>query len=316
MSLDLEDRLRRYGDTFEHAATASENVGRGVEPRSKRRVHGRRRLVASAILVGVAVIGTVAVPRLFGSDPKSGHVELGTTPANGESPQGSTARPVLDGCTPTTAFERVVRGTSDLQGPKPFFGEVFADPTRAIAGPLAIVIRDPDARGLGLIANAEINGRDANVDIGENLQGGATWVLASGGTAYLYSRGLTEDEIRVLAEDVDSGGTALPQNLGSIGMTDVASISTSMCTDQQGEIASISEIQGSRPSRYAEAMNIPGTRRFDDGDTSFVIGGFPGRGFDATNATYHEATPQAWQHLLDATSAAEHDNSSTTTTAP
>jgi hypothetical protein len=173
--------------------------------------------------------------------------------------------------------------------------------------------------GGGKIPNAQVNGRDASIAVGERSQGGVVWDLSSGGSASLYTHALSEDEIRVLAEQIDAGTTALPENLVSIGMTDTASASRSICMDQQGEIARISEIRGTQPSRYAEAM-ASGTgeaRRFDDGDTTFVIEGFPGRGFDATNATYHEATPEEWRQILDCNASGPAcDNNSPTTTPP
>jgi hypothetical protein len=65
MSVELEERLRRYGETFERAVAASEANPRRVHAPPLHRNWGRW-LVAAAVLVGVVVLAVVAFPR--GSD--------------------------------------------------------------------------------------------------------------------------------------------------------------------------------------------------------------------------------------------------------
>ena len=63
MSLDLDDRLRRYGDTFEQAVVASE-TGRRPSPNvamARPRRWGRW-LVAATLLFGVVALAVVGVP--------------------------------------------------------------------------------------------------------------------------------------------------------------------------------------------------------------------------------------------------------------
>jgi hypothetical protein len=63
MSLDLEHRLRRYGDAFEHAVAATEITPFRAARRSVPRQRRGRWLVAAAILVGVITAAVLALPR-------------------------------------------------------------------------------------------------------------------------------------------------------------------------------------------------------------------------------------------------------------
>ena len=206
------------------------------------------------------------------------------------------------------ASESVVKGSSFARGgAKPIPAEVFADPIRGVSGPLATLVRSPGAvqptgdakAGGGKIPNTQVNRRDAylTLDLSTHTQV-VLWDLSAGGSAELHTLGLTEDETRALAEQIDARATALPENLQSIGMTDTASIAVSTCV-AHGDNARITEIRGNQPSRYSEAMfNRTGdSRRFDKDNATIVIERFGGT-FDTANATYHEATPEAWQALL------------------
>jgi hypothetical protein len=232
---------------------------------------------------------------------------------------------VLDGCKADTASEAVVVGGSanpDVNRPVP--EEVFADPARGLSGPLVAFLRGSGAllrtgdgvAGGGKIVNAQVNGRDADVEFW-GTHGGMVWDASSGGGSVLYELGLSEDEMRAVAEQLDAGTTDLPQGLVSLGMTSTATVATSSCSNEHGQSASITEIRGDQASRYREAFNTaPGTaRRFDQGDATIVIHTGDSGTFDIANATYHEATPEEWQQIC--MSAGSHcGNAPTSTTTP
>jgi hypothetical protein len=328
MSLDLEDRLRRYGDTFERAATASETVGHTVERGSKKRAGGGRRLAAATVLVGLVVAGAVAIPRLFDDDLNSGQVRLGTTPTSDTSALESLSRPVLDGCTPTFATHNTLEGSSFSSPPAPT--EVYADPTRGLNGPLTAVLRFPGTGGSavndgsagGKVANGEVQGREANFQVFPNTyggapNGGATWDLADGGSAMVYSYGLTIDDLHAFADAIDAGTPSFPAGLQSIGQVTTADVASSQCLDADGgQNGVIIEVRGSLASRYAEMLsntgNIP-LRFIDTNDSSIVIWSVRS---DVNDRSYHEATPDEWSRLLQAAphpSASDNTDPSSTT---
>jgi hypothetical protein len=105
--------------------------------------------------------------------------------------------------------------------------------------------------------------------------------------------------MRYVANQLDAGSTDLPQGLVSLGMTDTATVSTSSCSTDDGQSASITEIRGSKASRYGQAyFNAPLTvRRFDQGDSTIVIEGPAAGSLDILNATYHQATPEEWRQI-------------------
>jgi hypothetical protein len=155
-----------------------------------------------------------------------------------------------------------------------------------------------------LIANSEIGGRDAQVGTGDGQQGQATWELASGGTGYASSYGLDADELHALVEQVEAGGAELPQGLRSVGMTDNALVSTSVCSDGLEFHASITQVRGSLPSRYAQLVGSSSgvdASRFDVGDTSVLIMSMPGT--NPVGTAFHQASPEEWERLLDVRSA-------------
>jgi hypothetical protein len=218
---------------------------------------------------------------------------------------------VLDNCTATRAVESQVEGSSYSSSGAP--AEVFADPTRGLASPLATVLLRPGtggstapdgAAGGALIVNGDVHGREANFQVHPSSAGGAVWDLADGGMGLVYSRGLTMDELRAFTSEVDAGTSALPQGMQSIGTTTTAEIAFSDCTDADGLVARITEVRGSLASRYGEMLFNAGdisTQLFDTDDSSIVIWAFPGK-FDPADRNYHQATPDEWSRLLRADS--------------
>ena len=59
------------------------------------------------------------------------------------------------------------------------------------------------------------------------LSGDVPLVRSETLAALLEQQGLTEDEMRAVAEQLDAGTAALPQGLVSLGMTDTVTMSTS-----------------------------------------------------------------------------------------
>jgi len=262
--------------------------------------------VTAAVVVAGVAVGVAATTDSSGSVSRS----IVATP-NPDSASPSTAapssdgpRPVFDDCTTTSAQEAA--GGASWFNPVP--AEVFADPARGVSGPLVAFARgsgallptgDGNAAG-GKIANAQVNGRDADVEF-YGTYGGVNWDSSSGGSSLLEQQGLTEDEMRAAAEQLDAGTTALPQGLVSLGMTGTVTMSTSYCYNQQGQSASITEIRGDQASRYSEAFSAAPrnatVRQFDQDNATFVIITDIAGAFDIANATFHEATSEEWRQI-------------------
>lgn len=267
------------------------------------RTRGRstaRRVVGTTVAV-VALLTAGGLVVLGRDESSSRRIKAAGTPST-VVPSVSAARPVLDGCTTTSAS--TAAGGASWFNPLP--AEVFADPARGASGPLVVFERgsgallptgDGSAAG-GKIANAQVNGRDADVEF-FGTYGGVNWDSSSGGVSLLEQQGLTEDEMRSVAEQLDAGSAALPQGLVSLGMTDTVTVSTSACHNQQGQSASITEIRGDRASRYSAVFGATPrnatARQFDDGDATIVMVTGNAGAMDIANATYHEATPEEWE---------------------
>jgi hypothetical protein len=296
-------------DDLAHAAVRSPLTPPPTMDALRARVRRRtRRLIASAVtcvvVLGAAVIGLVAASASSDSSSRSIIATPGPSTA---PPRLATPRPVLDGCAAISASDNAAEELSPVgRRSAPIRAEVFADPTRGVSGPLAVVVRNPgsvqhtgDGNAGGKMANTQVNGRDAYITPDLNTHTELVlWDLSSGGTASVSTKGLTDDETRAVAEQIDAGSASLPENLQSIGMTGTATASMSTCVAQASSVRII-EIRGTRPSRYALAM-ISGTdeaRRFDNDDATIVIERFGGN-FDVANATYHEASPREWQALV------------------
>jgi hypothetical protein len=286
--------------------------------RTRQRSNARRVIGATVAVVLLTAGGLIFVAR---DDSSSRRINTGTTPST-VVPSVSAARPVLDSCTTTSAREAVV-GASWFD---PASAEVFADPARGVSGPLVVFERGsgallPTGDGVaagGKIANAQVNGRDADVEF-FGTYGGINWDSSSGGSALLEQQGLTEDEMRAVAEQLDAGTAALPQGLVSLGMTDTVTVSTSDCYNQQGQSASITEIRGDQASRYSEVFSTTPrnatVRQFDQDNATIVIVTADPGALVIANATYHEATPEEWQQICR--SAGSHcGNAPTSTTTP
>jgi hypothetical protein len=272
--------------------------------RTRRRSVTRRVLGAAVILLVVLAAGGFVVAGR--SDSSHRPIKTGGNPST-VVPNVSAARPVLDGCKANAASEAVVvGGSANPEVDRPIPEEVFADPSRGLSGPLVAFQRGTGAllrtgdgvAGGGKTVNGQVNGRDADIEFYGN-HGGMVWDASSGGGSILYESGLSEGEMRAVAEQLDAGTTDFPQGLVSLGMTETATVSTSTCYNEQGQSASITEIRGDKASRYREAFDAaPGTvRRFDQGDATIVIYTGTSGGFDIANATYHEATPEEWRQI-------------------
>src|SRR3954447_8073081 len=231
---DLESRIAASLHRAADRDDLPESDLADVFVRTRQRRNARRVIGAT---VGVVLL-TAGVLMFVGRDDSSSRrINTGTTPST-VVPSVSAARPVLDDCTTTSAREAV--GGAGWFNPVP--AEVFADPARGVSGPLVVFERgsgallpagDGAAAG-GKIANAQVNGRDADVEF-FGTYGGVNWDSSSGGSALLEQQGLTEDEMRAVAEQLDAGTAALPQGLVSLGMTDTVTVSTSDCHNQQGQ---------------------------------------------------------------------------------
>jgi hypothetical protein len=322
---DLESRI---------AATLHQAAARDDLPESDladvfvrtRRRSTARRAVGAIVAVALLTAGGLV---FVGSDHSSNRrIKAGGSPSSTVVPSVSAARPVLDGCKTNRAIEGVsVGGSASPKANPPVAEEVFADPARGISGPLVIfergsgtLLRTGDgAAGGAKIANGQVNGRDADIEF-YGTHGGVVWDSSSGGTSLLWEQGLSEDEMRAVAQQLDAGTVTLPQGLVSVGIsdvTDIAMASKSYCYDRQGHSATITEIRGNQASRYREAFfTAPASaRRFDQGDATIVIDGGGVGSFDITNATYHEATPEEWEAIcLGAGSSCDARTPASTTT--
>jgi hypothetical protein len=290
-----------------------------VFARTGRRSTARRLLGGAVAVVVLLVAGGLLVVDRDGSSHRK--IKATGSPST-VAPSVSAARPVLDGCTTTSAREAA--GGASWFDPVP--AEVFADPARGGSGPLVVFERGGGAllptgdgvAGGGKIANAQVNGRDADVEF-FGTYGGVNWDSSSGGSAHLEQQGLTEDEMRAVAEQLDAGTAALPQGLVSLGMTDTVTVSTSDCYNQQGQSASITEIRGDQASRYSEVFSTTPrnatARQFDQDDATIVIVTANPGALDVANATYHEATPEEWR-LLCLGAGSSCGTAATTTTVP
>jgi hypothetical protein len=288
-----------------------------MEELRKRARRHRLRVVASTatvvLVVGGIAFGIAMAPNTSGSASRS----IVATPGP-DAASASDLRPVLDNCTATFAREYEVHGSSFTQPSIPT--EVFADPARGASGPLAAALLThgngtpsaPDGNAGGLIANGDVQGRDAHFQMSGGLQGGASWDLADGGSALVYTRVLSMDELHVLVSELDAGTRAFPQGLRSVGMAGDAQIGSSTCADTEGLIAQIKQVKGSIASRYGEMIiTTEGAHTFDAGDSSIAIEAFPGR-FGADDTKYHQATSEEWARLLGV----DGGPATTSTTAP
>jgi hypothetical protein len=269
--------------------------------------HRARRARAGRGACAFVVVAVTAAAVYTVTRGDSSHTRI-VTPAQ-EQPSPSTTsplRPVLDDCTATSAAEATVVNSPFTAPRAP--AEVFADSARGASGPLAAVLRrpgngtpqPPDGSVGGLIPNDDVQGREANFQMSTGLQGGASWDLADGGSAMVYSRGLTLDELHVFVSQIDAGTTGFPQGLQSVGTTATAQTARSVCTDARGLIAQIREVTGSLASRYAEMISTTeGANTFDTDHSSIAIEPFPGK-FDPADAKYHQATREEWARLLRA----------------
>jgi hypothetical protein len=309
MAHDLDDELRVLVAAMLDEAPAPGPLphDRAVSPRSRRRTPV---LIAVGVAVAVVVAGLVLTTR--GDDGTSVRTPPATDPQT--TPVDTLSRPVLDGCTPSFATETTIDGSSFSSPPTPT--EVFADPARGLDGPLAALIRSPgtgsapvdDGSGGGKIANDEVHGREASFTLSPNThggapRGGANWDLADGGSAMVYSLGLTLDDLRMFVDAVDSGTPSFPDGLQSIGEATTAHVALSECLEgHDGTTGAITEVQGSLASRYAEMLSLTGDiplQLIDTNDSSIVIWSVAGN-FDPDNRSYHQATPDEWSRLLRA----------------
>jgi hypothetical protein len=310
--IDLDGLAARAIASPVGAAPSMDRI-RARQQRRARRVRNGRVGLAAVIVVATAGALYAATrshsPTVRVVTPAQEQTSQPSTPDGGAST--SVSRPVLDDCTATYATEARVQGSPFTSPRAP--AEVLADPSRGATGPLAAVLRTPgtgtpqvpNGNIGGLVANGDVNGREANFQMTGGLRGGASWDLADGGNALVYTRGLTLEELRALVSQIDAGTSAFPQGLQSVGMTDSARIARSMCIDHTGLIAQITEVTGSLASRYAEMLSTAeGSNTFDTAESSIAIEPFPEK-FGPDDTKYHQATPEEWARLLNATQRAE-----------
>jgi hypothetical protein len=281
------------------------------------RVRRRRRSLAVAAAGGLAVLLVVSATLMalsrFGDEPRP-RIRSGTEAPSTTEVRPSMDRPVLDHCTPTRAIEMSAEGPP-LTAPVSRF-QVYADPARGVHGPLAAVTYNPTPGGTsstdgntgGLRANSEIDGRDLTLqpEIPGNFasRGYAQWDTADGGNAILFARGVNADDLRALVEALDRNSGTLPAGLVSIGIAGHVESARSDCYNNGELVAWITTFRGDAPSRWVQvfaAIGSPGGTILDDGATTTVIVGFPGR-YDSSDTAYHQATPEEWAKLIAANS--------------
>ena len=179
-----------------------ELVGRAVESpiasppdfehlRARARRHGRRRIVARAA-AGVVVFGlTAGALAAFAGGGAERELRVAGPPRPAQTAGGAITRPVLDSCAPATATEGTLTGSGITSPALP--GEVFADPARGVAGPLAVLVREPapagggDGKLPGLLPNLTVAGQPANYGAAQP-NSGIDWLLPDGAFASIRAK--------------------------------------------------------------------------------------------------------------------------------
>jgi hypothetical protein len=249
--------------------------------------------------IGDPVSGTVELtPGVYTiGDMIPGHREAGEEATLVvTSPVQQLVRPVLASCTPTFAHEATGSG---LAG-KP--GEVFAVPGQGASGPLALLLRYPeaDAGFLSTAPNVTVDGRPGDYATGEGGQSSLSWLLPSGGFAQLSAVDLSRDDALALARAINGGGIDLPAGLSAVGTTTRSTWTYAECDDAQGGLVQgIEVIHGSRASRYAQLVAQGIGLRWDSGDASILVTGSPDA-IPSSPPEIREASPKEWRRLLAA----------------
>jgi hypothetical protein len=291
----LDELVRRAVDAPVGTPPDFEQVRARARRRHHRRVTGR----VAAVVVAVSVVaGGVAVLRRDDAVPR-----IGTAGGARQTGPAPITHPLLESCTAATAMEGTLTG-SGITYPAQV-GEVFAVPSRGVAGPLATVVRGPVPAGGGdgtlpaLIPNRTIAGRPANYGAGEAGQSGIDWLLPNGADATLRARDLTEADVLVLAEAISRGTGTLPAGLVSLGNTSgTTSWARTQCASTTGSFGAVVEaIQGTVVNRYAYVVSSPPGFRWDVGDITYVVVTTPGE-TPTSPPAIRQATPEEWNALI------------------
>ena len=210
----LDELVRRAVDAPVGTPPELQHVPRGARRRSHRRVVSRIAVVAVAASV---VAGGVALLGHDGAAPR-----IGTAGRPRQTADAAITHPLLQGCTAATAMEGTLTGSGISYPPLP--GEVFSDPAQGVAGPLAVLEREPAPAGGGngtlpaLIPNLTIAGQPANYGAAQP-NSGIDWLLPDGAFASLRAKNVAEADLVALATAVSLQTGSYPAGLVSLGTT-------------------------------------------------------------------------------------------------
>jgi hypothetical protein len=294
--IDLDELVRRAVESPIASPPDFERV------RARARRHRRHRVVGR-LAAGLAVVGLAgAAVAAFAGGGSGRAVSVVGVPRQGQAPSGAITHPVLESCTTATATEGTLTGSGITSPALP--GEMFADPARGVAGPLAVLVREPapagggDGKLPGLLPNLTIAGRPANYGAAQP-NSGIDWLLPDGAFASIRAKDLAEADLVALATDVSVPIGTLPAGLVSLGTTSgAASWARSQCastTDHFG--LEVEAVQGPRASRYAYVVSGAPGPRWDVGDITYVVIGMPGE-TPTTPPPIRQATDAEWDALL------------------
>jgi hypothetical protein len=264
------------------------DIRQRVERRRRRRA---ARVVGTGCVVVAVSVGGFAIAN---ADNDPSQVTLGARPKGLPVPslraRGIT-RPVLDMCTPTRADEGTMTGTGHTDPPTP--AEVFADPSKGAAGPIA-VLSPPTKDTSPLNANTTVGGRPAALTLSDMGQSNLQWQLADGSRPILYGRYLPDP--LALAEAITAKSKVLPSGLVSFGTVAKTSWARSICLDRNGVVGSVEVVRGTRASRYARVNEQVPTFSWDVGDATYLVNTPPPG--PAKRPTIRQATVAEWNALL------------------
>jgi hypothetical protein len=239
-------------------------------------------------------------------------------PRPAQTPGGAITHPVLESCTPATAMEGTLTGSGITSPPLP--GEVFADPSHGVAGPLAVLVREPapagggDGKLPGLVPNLTIAGQPANYGAAQP-NSGIDWLLPDGASASIRAKNVSEADLVALATEISAPTGRLPAGLVSLGTTSgAADWARSQCPSTTEHFGlEVEAVQGSRTDRYAYAVSSAPGLRWDVGDITYVVVGMPGE-VPTSPPAIRQATDAEWNSLVAKTP--QPSTTSVTTTPP
>jgi hypothetical protein len=289
----LDELVRRAVDAPVGTPPEFEQVRARARRRSHQRVVGR---IAAAAVAASVVAGGFALLGRDGSGPR-----IGTAGRPGQTADAVITHPLLQSCTAATAMEGTQTGSGISYPPLP--GEVFSDPAQGVAGPLAVLEREPAPAGGGngtlpaLIPNLTIAGQPANYGAAQP-NSGIDWLLPDGAFASLRAKNVSEADLVALATAVSLQTGSYPAGLVSLGTTSgVATWARSYCAATPPNFGpEIVAVQGTVADRYAYLVSEAPGYRWDVGETSYVYVTLP----PATTGppAIRQATPDEWNSLI------------------